>query len=92
MAANGLSARKQQSNGKRGIPLTKRKIAVRQWSIAPANRKSRRGNRRSCRPKEKSRHGNRGSRRPKEKLRRGNQFSRQLKEKLRHGNRRIAPA
>jgi hypothetical protein len=38
MAVNGLSARKQQSNGKRGIPLTKRKIAVRQSSIAPANR------------------------------------------------------
>jgi hypothetical protein len=38
MAANGLRARKQQSNGKRGIPPTKRKIAARQSSIAPANR------------------------------------------------------
>ncbi len=38
MAANGLSARKQQSNGKRGIPPTKRKIAARQSSIASANR------------------------------------------------------
>jgi hypothetical protein len=38
MAANGLSARKQQSNGKREIPPTKRKIAARQSSIAPANR------------------------------------------------------
>jgi hypothetical protein len=38
MAANGLSARKQQSNDKRGIPPTKRKIVVGQSSIAPANR------------------------------------------------------
>jgi hypothetical protein len=38
MAANGLSARKQQSNGKRGIPPTKRKNAAQQSSTAPANR------------------------------------------------------
>jgi hypothetical protein len=38
MAANGLSARKQQSYGKRGIPPTKRKITARQSNIAPANR------------------------------------------------------
>jgi hypothetical protein len=38
MAMDGCSARKQQSNGKHGIPPTKRKIAARQSSIAPANR------------------------------------------------------
>jgi hypothetical protein len=37
MAAHGLSARKQQSIGKRGILPTKIKIAARQLSIAPAN-------------------------------------------------------
>jgi hypothetical protein len=54
MAANGLSARKQQSNGNRRIALAKRKIAVQQsgqsrrqkeklwrgnWGIRPAKRK-----------------------------------------------------
>jgi hypothetical protein len=38
MAMDGCSARKQQSNGKHGIPPTKRKIAARRSSIAPANR------------------------------------------------------
>ncbi len=52
MAANGLSARKQQSNGKRGIPLTKKKN--RSPAIEYLRRPTetwRRGNRRSRRPK-----------------------------------------
>jgi hypothetical protein len=38
MAANGLSTRKQQSNGKWGIPPTEKKIPAWQSSIAPANK------------------------------------------------------
>jgi hypothetical protein len=86
MAANGLSTRRQQSNGKRGIPPAKRKIAARQSSIAPANRNiaaqqseiapawrksAARQSTDHAGQKKNSHRGNQGSRRPLQKLRRG---------------------
>jgi hypothetical protein len=93
MAANGLSARRQQSNGKQGIPPTKRKIAARQSSIAPANRTSRHGNQRSRRPEEKiAARQSTDHAGQKKKLRHGNQGSRWPLQKSRRSNRGIAQA
>jgi hypothetical protein len=93
MAVNGLSARKQQSNGNQGITPAKRKIAAQQLSIAPANRKIvvRQSGYRASQKKHC------GAvigvlRQPLQKLRGGNQGLRQPLEKLRHGNWGIAPA
>jgi hypothetical protein len=61
MAANGLSTRKQQSNGNQGITPAKSKIAARQSEDRAGHLKNRgAATLRSRRPKEKSRHGNLG--------------------------------